>query len=222
MAKNKNPAVPCHRVIKSNFSVGGFHSKRGDSWEKAGLLLKEGAIGVIPTDTIYGVVASALNKKAVEKIYRLKKRNQKKPLIILISSINDLKFFGVTLNSWQKKVLKKFWPGKVSFILKCPSKKFYYLHRGSKTLAFRLPKKKELLKILAIAGPLVAPSANWEGFPPATNISQAKKYFGKNVFYLDDGEIKGKPSALIDIRKNKLEVLRDGVFLTKQKLKEAV
>src|SRR3989338_10388752 len=142
------------------------------SWKKAALFLKDGAIGVIPTDTIYGICAPALDKKAVEKVYKLKKRDPRKPMIILIGSLDDLRKFNIVLNAWQKKILEQVWPGKVSVVLPCSGKKFAYLHRGTKTLAFRLPKKRELLKILSISGPLVAPSANYEGEKPAKNTTQ--------------------------------------------------
>ena len=178
------------------------------SWQKAALFLKDGAIGVIPTDTIYGICAPALDKKAVEKVYKLKKRDPKKPMIILIGSLDDLRKFNIDLNAWQKKILKKVWLGKVSIVLPCLDKKFAYLHKGTKTLAFRLPKKRELLKILSISGPLVAPSANPEGKKPAENISQAKKYFGKNIFYYGVGKISGQPSILIKLQNNKIEIIR--------------
>jgi len=121
-----------------------------------------------------------------------------------------LRKFDVNLNVWQKKVLNKIWPGKVSVVLSCPDKKFSYLHRGTKTLAFRLPKKRELLKILSISGPLVAPSANREGEKPAKNIVQAKKYFGKNIFYYGKGNLAGASSTLIDLtdKTDKMKVLR--------------
>ena len=181
------------------------------SWKKAALFLKDGAIGVIPTDTIYGLCASALDKKAVEKVYRLKKRDPKKPMIILIGSLDDLRKFNIDLNAWQKKILKKVWPGKVSVVLPCSEKRFAYLHKGTKTLAFRLPKKRELLKILSISGPLAAPSANREGQTPSKNIAQAQKYFGKNVFYYGKGDLTGAPSTLIDLtqKTDKIKILRE-------------
>ena len=178
------------------------------SWQKAALFLKDGAIGVIPTDTIYGICAPALDKKAVEKVYRLKKRDPKKPMIILIGSLDDLRKFNIDLNAWQKKILKKVWPGKVSVVLPCSEKRFAYLHKGTKTLAFRLPKKRELLKILSISGPLVAPSANPEGGRPAETIAEAKKYFGKNIFYYGTGKISGQPSILIKLQNNKIKIIR--------------
>lgn len=142
MKKNTNPKVPCHRVIKSDYSVGSFGGRKENFFLKAGLLLKEGAIGVIPTDTIYGIIGSALNKNTVKAIYKLKKRDPKKPMIILISDIKEIEIFGIKLNNKQKNLLEKFWPGKVSIIFDYFFNKFFYLHRGTNVLAFRLPEKR--------------------------------------------------------------------------------
>jgi len=208
--KNSPQDVPCHRVIRNDNLVGGYMGRENLDWMKAALLLKEGAIGVIPTDTIYGICASAFNRKSVEKVYKLRKRNPNKPCIILISSFDDLKKFNVRLNPWQRKILEKLWPGKVSVILSCRDAKFSYLHRGTNSLSFRLPKNKLILNILQIAGPLIAPSANWEGYEPAKNIREARRYFGNKVFYLDRGDLIAKPSTLIDLRKKKIKILREG------------
>jgi len=207
--------IPCHRVIRSDNLVGGYMGKENLDWMKAGLLLKEGAIGVIPTDTIYGICASAFNKKSVEKVYKLRKRNSNKPCIILIFSFDDFKKFEIKLKPWQRKILEKIWPGKVSVILSCFSQKFYYLHRGTNSLAFRFPKNKLILNILKISGPLIAPSANWEGHQPAINIKEAKRYFDNKVFYLDRGDLISKPSTLIDLRERKIRILREGKNIKK-------
>lgn len=217
LSKNNNPAVPCHRVIKSNFEVGGFRGSLENSWQKVALLLKEGAIGVIPTDTIYGIVGSALNPKTVKKIYTLRKRSPQKPFIILISSLEDLNLFKIQFEKWQSQFLKKITPSKISFILPCAYQNLSYLHRGAKTLAFRVPASSILLKILKISGPLVAPSANYEGEKPATTIFEAKKYFGENVFYWNKGKKEGLPSTLIDLTKNPPQVLRKGADFEKIK-----
>ncbi len=175
--------------------------------------LKNGGIGVMPTDTIYGLVGSALSKKAVERIYKLKKRNPKKPFIILIEGINDLKKFGVVLDKPAEQILGKFWPGPVSIILRCPKLKngLSYLKPFNETLAFRCPKARWLNVLLKSTGPLVAPSANPEGAPSAETIKQAEKYFSdKADFYLDAGTIKGAPSALITLRNGQVEILRQG------------
>lgn len=172
-------------------------------------ILKSGGVGVLLTDTLYGVVGRALDKKVVKRIYQLKVRNDKKPLIILVSSISDLKLFGITINKESKEALKKIWPGPVSVILPCPFKKFEYLHRGTKSLAFRFPRKKSLVNIIRKTGPLVAPSANPEGLNPAQNITKALDYFGKGVdFYMRGGAPKNKPSRIIRIGENGVEIIR--------------
>ncbi len=152
-------------------------------------ILKKGGVGVMPTDTIYGLVGSAFSNDAIKRIYKIKKRNKKKKLIVLISSVADLKKFKLKINPLERKTLDKFWPGKVSIVL------------GE--IAFRLPAKKSLIEILKKTGPLVAPSANPEGLKPAENIKEAKKYFGLSVdFFYPAGTLKRKPSTLIKLNKN--------------------
>src|SRR3989338_11017033 len=94
-------------------------------------ILKQGGIGVLPTDTIYGLVGSALSQRAVKRIYKVRKRNPKKPFIILISSIKDLSHFGIRLDVKTRKFLENLWPGPVSVILACTDKQFFCLHRGA-------------------------------------------------------------------------------------------
>jgi L-threonylcarbamoyladenylate synthase len=176
-------------------------------------ILKNKGIGVIPTDTLYGLVGSALSKSAVERIYYLKGRDKDKPLIILISSINDLRKFRIYLDEKTFNMLDGFWPGKVSVILPCDKKEFEYLHRGTNSLAFRLPADEKLIAILEQTGPLVAPSANIQNEPPAKNIEEAKKYFGKKAdFYLDRGTLDSEPSTLIKIIDGRVEVIRAGAI----------
>lgn len=178
---------------------------------KIAQIIKKGGLGVIPTDTIYGVAASALSKKAVERAYQTLKRNPRKPFIILISSIKDLALFDIKLNDKTRKILGKIWPGKVSVILSLKSKKFQHLHRGTGTLAFRIPKKPALIKLLKKTGPLISTSANPEGKKPAETAREAKKYFGDAVdFYISGGKIKSLPSTLVEIKDGKIKVLRRG------------
>jgi len=181
-------------------------------------VLKDGGIGILPTDTIYGIVGSAFSKKAVERIYEVKGRDMDKPFIVLISAIAEIEKFGIIppiiRGSGQRPrvfddVFSKYWPGKVSIVLPCKSKKFEYLHRGKKSIAFRLPAKKALIEIIKKTGPLVAPSANPSGLPPAENITQAKKYFKDSVdFYIVGGVKKGKPSKVISLISGSHLILR--------------
>ena len=177
-------------------------------------ILKKDGIGVMPTDTIYALVGSALSKKAVERIYHVRKREKTKPFIVLISSLKDLKLFGVKVSKEHLKILKALWPldvtrgkpGPVSVILPVRNKKFSYLHRGASaaggSIAFRLPKSKKLINILKKTGPLVAPSANPAGKSPAFTIRKARIYFGDRVdFYVDRGVLRGEPSSIIEIKR---------------------
>lgn len=179
--------------------------------------LLRGEVGILPTDTMYGIVGVALRTTTVQKIYALRKRNPKKPMIILIGDIRDIKKFGVVLNASTSRLLKKVWPGKVSVILpishtrRAALIKFKYLHRGTRSLAFRLPQPTWLRALLRKTGPLVAPSANFEGKPPAKTIAAAKKYFGDRVaFSMDVGRLTSKPSTLIKVHDGTMIVLRKG------------
>jgi L-threonylcarbamoyladenylate synthase len=182
-------------------------------WDNENLInvLGGGGVAVMPTDTIYGVVGRAQDISTVERIYKLKKRAPKKPCIILISDMSELDKFSIILSGEQKKVLQKYWPGSVSIILDCAEEKFSYLHRGTKTLAFRLPAQESLQNLLKKTGPLIAPSANPEGLPPARNINEAKNYFGDNIdLYVDGGQIENKASKLIRLNKDgTADILRD-------------
>lgn len=182
-----------------------------DEFQKVGQLLKSGKIGIIPTDTIYGITGSALISKTVEKIYKLRNRSLKKPMIILIHNLNDLNQLSIKLNPKTKKILRKIWPNPISVILECSDPNLYYLHRGTKTLAFRFPDNKLLLEILKISGPLVAPSANPQGKKPSQTVEDALNYFGKKVdFYMDGGKIINTPSTIIKLKKDKITLVRKG------------
>lgn len=182
----------------------------------ATIILKRGGIGVLATDTLYGLVGCALSKKAVAHIYRVRKRNLKKPCVILIASSRDMGKFGVKADARTKQLLGTVWPGKVSVILPCPHKKFTYLHRGTKTLAFRMPANIRMRRLVQKTGPLAAPSANIEGMPPATTIVEAKKYFGESIdFYINTGTRASMPSTLVAIEGGRIVIKRKGATKVK-------
>ena len=108
-------------------------------------------------------------------------------------------------------ILKRLWPGKVSAVLPCSDEQWAYLHRGTGTVAFRLPDDAGLRALLRETGPLVAPSANPQGEPPAKTIEDAEGYFGDTVdFYVDGGLLDGEPSTLVKIENGNIVVLRQG------------
>ncbi len=173
--------------------------------------LRRGEMAIFATDTIYGIHTSALRPEAVERLYNLKGRDKTKPFIILISSLNDLKVFKINLDEKTKETLAKLWPAKVSVILPCTEPKFEYLHRGKNSIAFRLPKKPELVRLLQMTGPLVSTSANPEGQKPATSIQEAYNYFGDDIdIYIDEGPKPDISSTLIELKNGKINILRQG------------
>ena len=173
--------------------------------------LKKGELSIFPTDTLYGIHTPALDKKSVENVYKVRNRTPKKPFIILIGSIDQLKLFKIDVDNKTIEILKKYWPGKVSIILPCPHQEFEYLHRGTNSLAFRFPNKKELTDLILSTGPLISTSANPEGMPYAKTIEEAKKYFGDKITnYIDQGEIDSLPSTVIKIQNGEIEILRQG------------
>jgi len=165
-------------------------------------------IGIIASGTLYGIVGQALNHNAVQRIYAVKQRTPTKPFIILIHDISDLALFNVVVTQTMQESLKTYWPGPVSIILECNDPSFEYLHRDTDSLAFRMPAKPEVQEILKFTGPLVAPSANPEGMPPAHDIAAARNYFGDSVDFYSEGSVNDKASKIIKITGRGIEVIR--------------
>jgi L-threonylcarbamoyladenylate synthase len=178
------------------------------NWDEAAERLLQDQVGVIPTDTVYGVVGRANNPRVVARIYNLRKRDHDKPLITLVGDIADLKQFQIEIDQRTHNLFKKKWPGPVSIIVEVPSQEYAYIHRGTRSIAFRVMQKPELAELVRRVGPIVAPSANLEGSPVARTVAEAHSYFGDDVFYVDGGSVEGSASAVIDTRYGELKVLR--------------
>ena len=176
--------------------------------QTAAVRLADGQVGVVPTDTLYGIVGSALKPGVVERIYSLRRRELDKPMIVLIGSWADLDRMHIVLAGATLGFLKRIWPGPVSVIVSANDPGLSYLHRGTGGIAFRMPDKPELRTLLEAVGPLVAPSANFAGEEPAKTVAQAHNYFGESIFYVDGGELNVSPSALVDAREHPPQILR--------------
>lgn len=169
-------------------------------------LIAGGGIGVLRTDTLYGIVARAADRDAVERVFAAKTRTPSKPPISLIGSTGQLfdEYDAATLDR-----LNEYWPGKNTLIL--PSEHApEWLTRGSGSISYRLPADERLRALIAKTGPLIAPSANPEGQPPAMTIKEAKAYFGDAVdFYVDGGTVTDDaPSKLFRMLPDGWERLR--------------
>lgn len=172
-------------------------------------LTKPGTIGIIPTDTVYGLVAQASDQAAVKRLYNLKKRD-KKPGTLIAANIEQLENLG--LKHRYLKAVEQYWPGAVSVVIPTSDPAIAYLHQGKFSLAVRIPADKKLTALLTETGPLLTTSANLAGEAEATNIDQARRYFGDKVdFYEDGGDLIGcQPSTVIRVIDDAVEVLRQG------------
>lgn len=169
-------------------------------------LLQKGAVGVIPTDTVYGLVCLAADQAAVERLYMLKSR-ELKPGTIIAATTDQFAAIGI-----PKRYVagaQRYWPGAVS--VETPHS-IAYLHQGTGRQALRIPDDKPLLSFLGKVGALQTTSANQPGKPVAETVEEAEAYFGEAVdFYVDGGELRGRPaSTIIRIVDDAVEILREG------------
>lgn len=185
-------------------------------------VLKKGGIAVIPTDTIYGIVARADDRLAVQRLFSLRRQTARKPFIILISSLRELVKFGVVPSAREQRFLEKVWPGRVSVVFRSTGKEFAYLHRGTYTLGFRVPKSLPLRLLLKTVGPLVAPSANPEGKPPARSLKEARAYFGRQVDFYEPARtrLNHTHSTILSLVSGRPRVMRGGAVASSLLLEE--
>lgn len=174
-------------------------------------LIKDGCVGVLPTDTIYGLVCSAHSKEAVERLYTLKPR-ELKPGTVVAANVEQLATLGI-----DKKYLDRvahLWPNPISIVLP-NGEGIGYLDQGLLSIPVRIPRRPELTELLLQTGPLLTTSANDPDCPPSTNMSEAQAYFGEKVdFYVDGGDLSGRPpSTIIKLIEEKIQVIRQGAVI---------
>lgn len=171
-------------------------------------LLKSGAVGVIPTDTLYGIVAPLFDQAAVERMYEIKGRQEDKPVGTIL--INDPLQIQHIANGDHLNLASAYWPAPISVVIPV-SEGLQYAHRGKDSLPFRVPDHKILRELLAETGPLATSSVNFPGQAPAATLEEALGYFQDEVdFYVDGGNLSHRQaSAILRFDEHgELEVLR--------------
>jgi len=171
--------------------------------------LKKGQVGIMPTDTVYGIVARALDELAVTRLYAAKGR-EGKPGTVIAASVQQLRDLGIAQADLE--MVAKWWPNPLSAVLPLSTRE--YLHQGLNSLAMRVVADSTIREVLEQTGPLLTSSANLPGHPEATTIDEAYEYLHDTVdFYVDGGVIAGRlPSTIIRPTARGIEVLRHGTI----------
>jgi L-threonylcarbamoyladenylate synthase len=174
--------------------------------EDAIKILQNGGFGVMPTDTVYGVVARAADPEAVGKLYELKRRDHK-PGTVIAASVDQLVELGIPKR--YLRAVEHLWPNSIS--VEIPHH-ISYMHQDTGRQGFRVVADESVRKVLEQTGPLVTSSANQPGEPGSVTVQQAMDYFDDQVdFYVDGGDLSGRaPSTIIRVVDDAIEIIREG------------
>jgi L-threonylcarbamoyladenylate synthase len=178
--------------------------------EKASQIVSQGGIVIFPTDTVYGIGCNPYNKESVEKIYKIKSRDIMKPLPVLTYSIETAEKI-VEFNQLTKKIVKKFWPGPLTVILKVTDKKIKESLNLENKIAIRVPDHKCTLELLKKCNFLVGTSANISGDLPYTDPKECLENLENYDIFVDGGIIASKgESTIIEIENEQIKIIREG------------
>ena len=186
---------------------------------KSAEILKRGGIVAIPTETVYGLAASALDSDALKKVFKAKGRPQDNPLIVHISSMEMLCEIASDIPENALICAKKFWPGPFTMVLPSSGKVDKRVSAGLDTVAVRMPSHKIALDIINESGlPLAAPSANTSGSPSPTSAEHVKADLnGKIDAIVFGGECSvGVESTVVSFCTNPPRLLRPGAVTAEQ------
>ncbi|OGL46372.1 MAG: threonylcarbamoyl-AMP synthase [Candidatus Schekmanbacteria bacterium RBG_16_38_11] len=182
---------------------------------KAEEVLRKGGVIAYPTDTVYGLGVNALNEEAVRKVFSLKKRDESKPLLLVVSEEFNLKKIITEVSPQALKLIKTFWPGPLTIIFKANNKLSPLLTGGTGKIGVRAPDNLIALKLLSLCRfPITSTSANPSGMEEAKTAEEVKNYFSKKIDLIIDGGKcqKALPSTIVEIEKGEIKVLRKGMI----------
>ena len=192
--------------------------------EKAKKLLCSGELVIFPTETVYGLGGNANDKKAVKRIYNIKKRPINNPIICHFANLKEIKK-DFLLNELEELLAKKLWPGPITLILKKKdeSKISNLVSNKSSYVGCRIPNNKIALKLLEnLNFPLAAPSANFSERTSVTKFEDLDKKLIKKIFTIKGKQSKlGLESTVIKVKNNNIEILRLGSITPSDILKVA-
>ena len=185
-------------------------------------ILNNGGALVLPTETVYGIFAKALDETAVNHVYQLKKRPRDKAMNLNVADYQTILEFSKEQPSYLKDLFEAFLPGPLTIILKANNKVPVWINSGKSTVGFRLPNHSLTADLIKKTGPLIGPSANISGNESGKEFASILAAFDHEVAgYEDDQAITGQDSTIVDLSGEKAKILRQGA-LTVGELKKVV
>lgn len=179
--------------------------------EKIKQELEKGGAVVLPTETVYGLFAKALNEKAVDYVYQLKRRPRDKALNLNVAHLDDILNFSKNQPPYLQKLVDSFLPGPLTIILEANDKVPDWVNSGLMTVGFRMPSHPVTLELIREFGPLIGPSANLSGQSSGVSFKEILKDFGQEVLgFEDDAFLTGQDSTILDLSGDKVKILRQG------------
>ena len=175
--------------------------------------LAAGGAVVLPTETVYGLFAQALNQEAVERVYELKRRPRNKALNLNVASLEEIYAFSKNQPSYLEQIYQTFLPGPLTIILQANDRVPAWINSGMETVGFRIPKHPVTLDLIRKYGPLIGPSANLSGKASGTSIQRIMMDFQEEVSGVeDDAALTGQDSTILDLSGEKALILRQGTI----------
>ena len=188
--------------------------KASDGINEGAQIINEGGLVVFPTETVYGLGANAFDQNAVAKIFKAKGRPGDNPLIVHISSLEQVKDIAVDIPDKFYELAERFMPGPLTIILKKSDKIPYGVTAGGDTVGIRMPKNEWARALIANSKPLAAPSANRsKHISPTTAQHVYEDLQGQVELILDDGPCGvGIESTVLDLTCDTPTILRPGAI----------
>ena len=175
--------------------------------------LAAGGAVVLPTETVYGLFAQALNEEAVERVYELKRRPRDKALNLNVASLEEIYAFSKNQPTYLDQLYQAFLPGPLTIILQANDQVPTWINSGMDTVGFRIPKHLVTLDLIRKYGPLIGPSANLSGKVSGTSFQQIVMDFQEQVSGVeDDAALTGQDSTILDLSGEKALILRQGAI----------
>ena len=175
--------------------------------------LAAGGAVVLPTETVYGLFAQALNQEAVERVYELKRRPRDKALNLNVASLEEIYVFSKNPPSYLDQLYQAFLPGPLTIILQANDWVPTWINLGMETVGFRIPNHPVTLDLIRKYGPLIGPSANLSGKASGTSFQQIMMDFQEEVSGVeDDAALTGQDSTILDLSGEKALILRQGAI----------